>query len=168
MPKPLGDSWHVLRDSIASLFDPRGAFVYTFNRGGLLDLRSGRYGYLVSVPQQSWASAIQCFLEDSREHTLQFMPLGKLQLLSPRAYLPSTSVCLPSALRGGMLTVQCNNKWKMSPMEQRTDMLLSIKDWVSLSSEFLPVTKLLWVLLSIHYAQPHGTVVLWQVTPEDL
>ena len=56
----------------------------------------------------------------------------------------------------------------MSPMEQRTDMLLSIKDWVSLSSEFLPVTKLLWVLLSIHYAQPHGTVVLWQVTPEDL
>ena len=71
------------------------------------------------------------------------MPLGKLQLLSPRAHLPST-------------------------MEQRTDMLLSIKDWVSLSSEFLPVTKLLWVLLSIHYAQPHGTVVLWQVTPEDL
>ena len=56
----------------------------------------------------------------------------------------------------------------MSPMEQRTDMLLSIKDWVSLSSEFLPVIKPLWVLLSIHYALPHGTVVLWQVTPEDL
>lgn len=168
MQKPLGDSWHILRDSIASLFDPRGAFLCTFNQGGLLDLRSGRYGYLVSVPQQSWTSAIQYFLEDSREHTLQFMPLGKLQLLSPRAHLPSTSVCLPSALRAGMLTVLGNNKWKMSPMEQRTGMLLSIKDWVSLSSKFLPVTKPLWALLSIRYAQPHGTVVLWQVTPEDL
>lgn len=161
MQKPLGDWWHILRDSIASLFDPRGAFLCTFNQGGLLDLRSVRYGYLISIPQQSWASAIHCFLENSREHILQFMPLGKLQLLSPRAHLPSTSVCLPSALRAGLLTVRCNNKRKMSPMEQRTDMLLSIKDWVSLSSEFLLVTKPLWVLLSIRYAQPHGTVVPW-------
>lgn len=161
MQKPLGDWWHILQDNIAYLFDPWGAFLCTFNQGGLLDLTSVRYGYLISIPQQSWASAIHCFLENSREHILQFMPLGKLQLVSPRAHLPSTSVCLPSALRAGLLTVQCNNKRKMSPMEQRTDMLLSIKDWVSLSSEFLLVTKPLWVLLSIHYAQPHGTVVPW-------